>query len=790
MASFEENIQSTGQGQLTQRPQTTESDFSGVTQPLVDGLSHPVSSDQTMSSEKKMKLTYFTNFFDTHPTVMTLKDITDIACHDEQLRKFSEQYRQQKALANDDSLSGSAKAAVLRLVKKYKQYHCVVIPSALCEGGKTRESIAVLLALIGIDIDDITADELRLFLQKMAACPHTAFASKSPSYEGGRAFILIDNIDAINDLWQKASKNARSALFKFVWQQVADYVEQLTGLKVDDKCANPEHAYSIAYDPDAYFNPSAIPFHIDLSGYKPPKAGRPKAKTEGGTGKDRKVYHADLETVELRIENHLKTKDHHIEDGRNTYLYHFAQECNKYGVDQSEVEEWAANTLLANDFDGAEIQRTIDSAYSQTENFGTKRAEFNAIEFIIKKLTVLAQYRFNTVIGRLELKYSDGIIEDGPLDWHPITDRDFSTLYTRVSSDHRVSQNDVNAVLSSIDFSDDFHPMKDYLTRCSAWDPSQPDYIADLFDHLKLADESHRDRYFYYFKMWFLRFVALATDVTDKNQLVPALIGKENTGKTFFWEQLLPPSLRSYYQRVDPNDQLDKDMIITMASKFLCNFDERRISKRNSDTFKSVISGGLKSVRRPYGRFNEDIQQKASLVMTSNDIRYISDPAGDRRYLSIEILGTVNFYEHPINHEGLYAQAWYLINHGELRNSLTAAETQELKELNTQYTEIDECEDAITTFFRVPTPEDRVVKRLSITQMKLRIGNVYGFEALTATRIGTTLHNLGFTKKKINGCYVYLVVEQQIAQSEPHESPVGQRPYSWADNDDDDDDDI
>lgn len=262
--------------------------------------------------------------------------------------------------------------------------------------------------------------------------------------------------------------------------------------------------------------------------------------------------------------------------------------------------------------------------------------------------------------------------------------------------------------------------------------------------------------------MWFIRFVAMAIGRTDKNQLVPALIGKENTGKSYTWEVLLPPELSKYYQRVDANEEINKDFVIMLSEKYVINLDERSVDKRISNTMKSIITGGVKNVRRPYGRHSEKIVQCGSLAMTSNDMQYIAISDGNRRYLSIEVESTLNYNDHPIDYAGLYAQAYYLINHGELREQLSIEEVAELKQLNKAYTEPDVCQDAILTYFEKPTPDSADAKWYTNTQICEHIWRSFSRDEITSKAVGAKLKELGIDQRKRHNQPIYhLVLRKQ-----------------------------
>ena len=96
------------------------------------------------------------------------------------------------------------------------------------------------------------------------------------------------------------------------------------------------------------------------------------------------VKNRDTPTIPITDENKVVeilvkwwTKKFPMEDGqRNQHAYILAAAFNDYGINKS-LAGYVLNQFedAANDFSKAEIERTIDSAYSQTANFGTKYYE-------------------------------------------------------------------------------------------------------------------------------------------------------------------------------------------------------------------------------------------------------------------------------------------------------------------------------------------------------------------------------------------------------------------------------
>jgi hypothetical protein len=94
------------------------------------------------------------------------------------------------------------------------------------------------------------------------------------------------------------------------------------------------------------------------------------------------VKHRDAPTIPITDENKIveilvkwwNNKFPMVEGQRNANVFVLASAFNDFGVNKS-LASYILNQYATQDFDITEIQRTIDSAYARTQNFGTKYYE-------------------------------------------------------------------------------------------------------------------------------------------------------------------------------------------------------------------------------------------------------------------------------------------------------------------------------------------------------------------------------------------------------------------------------
>lgn len=368
--------------------------------------------------------------------------------------------------------------------------------------------------------------------------------------------------------------------------------------------------------------------------------------------------------------------------------------------------------------------------------------------------------RFNEITFSIEYRSK----EDAEGKWFDMDDREFDTLYSRLKSrDIGITVTDLRAVLKSKDISSEYNPMEDYLSSLPEWD-RKTDYIEQFFDNIKFRSPEDRAFCMPLLRKWFINMVALALGKAKDNQLVPVYVGRQHVGKTYFCFNILPPCLRKYGNTFIPGGKLDKDVLIAMSRFAHITFDEFVITRQTSSQIKAIISSRDPKVRPSYGYFHEEFPRRASLSATSNEERYIDKSDGDRRYLTINIVGTTNPLCLP--YEGAYAQAyWIVCNEDESCYLTTAEDSESISERNKNHTVLSLCESAIMDAYRKPLPgEDG--EMMSASQILGELSARFHSPELNVINIGKALNALQFGGKKYSDNFKYHVVRKRAMTDE------------------------
>lgn len=391
-----------------------------------------------------------------------------------------------------------------------------------------------------------------------------------------------------------------------------------------------------------------------------------------------------------------------------------------------------------------------------------KEDEPSLPERVLNFLADVAEFRYNKISECIEVR---NIHEGTP--WVRMDDRIRDTLITKLHwAGIKVRKANFDSYIQSADFAPDFNPVEDYFKTLQPWDPSQPDYIGDYFDHIEFDEsEEKAELYKKFARKWFLNFVALMKGQIPDNQLMLTFIGSQNVGKTYFCKHILPDTLGQFFHTIHPNDPLDKDQLIALSGYLLILFDEFRLSGKQSNSIKALLSTSETEIRGAYAHNPKKRKRRASFVATGNDDIYITDSQGARRYVSIKIKGTKNLHDYPLPYEGAYAQALYLISQKDFSHDLSVEDLKELEEINAEHIEEDLVAAAISSCFRKPYDDEQGIKVgcddiMQEISIKLRNRKVESWE------IGKAMKKLGFDITRPHNRVRYYVVKINPADYE------------------------
>ena len=515
----------------------------------------------------------------------------------------------------------------------------------------------------------------------------------------------------------------------------------------------------MSVDPDAYYNPEALPLQVKLPPAPSAKPGRPKGrKAKPGrytatAGKAAEVSGKRLEDEGIRYE-----PGHH-----NEYVMRTGYLFNLYGVPEAEAVAWAVEAFA--DYGAENVESTFRSCYAGEEEHGSVRLPRSAggkgrreadeankpaeVEAIEAFLFSQAEFRHNVITHHCEIRWTE---EAGFL---PLTDRDVNTLWGRMNKTvGRVYLTDIYNVIHS-EFVPLFNPFQSYFDHLPSWD-GVSDPIGDLADtvHVKSDQAEFRD----YFRKWFVGILPALLDDTVVNHEILVLIGEQGLYKTTWFNFLLPPELRCYFYTKTNSDRLNKDDLFSLTEFALICFEEldgMRPAELNQ--LKAMVTMPYVNERAAYGRNKERHPHIASFCGTGNNVQFLTDPTGNRRWLPFEVSQIRDPHLHAIPYELVYSQAYALWKSG-FCHWFSQEEIRKLNMHNSRFEVPNLEEDLIRTHFRKPFEGEAGIF-VTAADILEQISSCLRYP-LSPNKIGRIMAGLEFESIRYKGKRGYIAVKK------------------------------
>jgi hypothetical protein len=145
----------------------------------------------------------------------------------------------------------------------------------------------------------------------------------------------------------------------------------------------------------------------------------------------------------------------------------------------------------------------------------------------------------------------------------------------------------------------------------------------------------------------------------------------------------------------------------------------------------------------------------ASFCGTGNNVQFLTDVTGNRRWLPFIVESITSPREVPFDYDGIYAQAYALYRQG-FRHYFSKAEEEVLKEHNKTFETPQPEQEAIMTHFRPPKDGERG-DFYTATDILGKIGYNPALR-LTIEKIGSAMKALGFKRYRSHGRRGYRLV--------------------------------
>ena len=730
----------------------------------------------------------FENFTSKRPVSLTLDAIANFMRCDQRLESLTKAYRQ----------TGS---------KHIKMETPLFAVACFFDGGKGKENIMGLTGLSMVDFDHISPsgplkeEELSALRSKIAGDPHTVMCYTTISGNGLRIIFRYEQSKSKTD----GVGNHVFEQYKAAFYAGNAYYEKLLGMKADMQCKNITRLSGIAHDPDVFFRDPDKAEAFTLDEVAAAASQHAKESKEEKQMQRIQTYYDSLVAPMLARKGYKFQPSCH-----NDYVMRVGYMLAERRFSKKVVVRWALRTFGA-DYSGTE--QVINSCFTSSSSRGRDGgragkgdANTASVDEIKAFLDGRVRLRYNVITSRVECLLTgentnnslSGLntnltndtnnslgVNTNPTcpQWQPISDRIVNTLWSQMSSVLRVNIQDVYRVIES-DYVPAFNPFVEYLESLPEWHEGDHDYIADLAATVKIKGEQEHiespeadsslftlrsslpsqeaDSSLFTLrsslKKWLVGMVAgwISEDVV--NNVILVFIGEQGAYKTTWFNYLLPPQLKQYFYTKTNANRMTRDDLLTLAQYGLVcceELDTMRPAELNQ--LKAAVTMPSIDERAAYAHFHEHRKHIASFCGTGNNVSFLSDPTGNRRWLPFEVESIVSPREHPFCYEGIYSQALALYKSG-FTFWFTKEEIQEQNRHNRKFETPRLEHELVDLYFRRPLEHENSMFMTSSRVLQIIGSGVT--QKLSATRIGMAFSELGFQRVRYHGIRGYLVMQR------------------------------
>jgi predicted P-loop ATPase len=165
--------------------------------------------------------------------------------------------------------------------------------------------------------------------------------------------------------------------------------------------------------------------------------------------------------------------------------------------------------------------------------------------------------------------------------------------------------------------------------------------------------------------------------------------------------------------------------------------------------------------RAAYARHHENRPHLASFCGTGNNVQFLSDPTGTRRWLPFEVVSIDSPLSQPFNYEGIYSEAYALYRQG-FRYWFDKNEILQLAQHNKQFETANLEMELIAQYFRVPNGNEPA-EFISVA-MALQIVGANITQKLSSVKLGRAFKDMGFQFHKSHGIRGYIAVRRSAEE--------------------------
>ena len=393
-------------------------------------------------------------------------------------------------------------------------------------------------------------------------------------------------------------------------------------------------------------------------------------------------------------------------------------------------------------------------------------------EDIQKFLSEHVLLRHNTVTGQPEfrvperdefdslgMKYITGATPldewRSATDWQTVNDRLVNSMQNLLSFVKEVRDKDFWRVINS-DYVALYDPSRRYLASLPPWDEATNPIMDRSSTVIVKAGAEEQLLFYACLRKWLVAMIAGWLDDDVVNQEILVFVGRQGIYKTTWFNALLPPVLKQFFHSNTSFGNMTKDEVLKLSMYGLICCEELDTMKPSEmNRLKWAVTTTVTDERRAYAHYAERRSHIASYCGTGNNIQFIDDDTGTRRWLPFEVESILSPRDHPFDHDAVFAQAYTLYRQG-FRYWFNEREMLLLARHNERFEVPKPERELISTFYRLPKPGEPGMF-VSSAEILMHVGGALT-QRLSSNKLGRAMTALGFTGVRSHGKRGYNVV--------------------------------
>ena len=631
--------------------------------------------------------------------------------------------------------------------------------------------------VIVLDIDDQSEEKLEILREKINEDPNTVGSFLTPKGHGFKIFVFLRTQYALTlrEIFSTGEMDFATLekYHRMMYDTCKEYYEQLLGVEVDGSGKDISRGFFTSFDEKAYLNEELMKqvdeTVVSIIPPEKPQAGKKRSgkAVEERVISDRVVSDKVIggkcdkaepwEQMEFNKAVLAVKRVSKFEPGnRDSFMFALGNKCYAKGLEESVVIRLAQEKFNCEEMN---VAAPIHNAYIYTDKTAEaamrQEEKTDTINQVLDFLKTSYDIRRNVILDRLEYRNFNEQEKKWKGKFRPMRTRSFNSIFLALQlAGIKCFRNYLQAVIDS-SYAKDFNPFMEYIGKLKLWD-GVTDYIGELADTVQTEDQEFWKTGF---RRWFVGMLACALQDDTVNHLVIILYSEQGKGKSTWIRRLLPPEWKEYYRNgmVDPGN---KDHQILLSTHIIINMEEfEGVKISDMAGLKRIITQESVTERKAYDIQAYNFVRHASFIASTNSRQCLQDIGGNRRFLPSSV--TAIDYRTPVNYEGIYAQAYALLQEG-YQYWYEGEEIDGLNQHNELHRMKDPVEEDLFVYFRKPQPEDLCVKWMPAAAILSKIA-IYGKIQVNRQTIQTlvlSLEKYEFrTRRNEQGSTEYEVVD-------------------------------